>query len=84
MEENPYLKSAILEVVNNQLEANDPPETRQTFNRLVSAGYSEEDAKKLIGSVVASEIFDVMKKQEPFNPERFAKALKELPKIPGD
>ncbi len=30
MEENPYLKSAILEVVNNQLEANDPPETRQT------------------------------------------------------
>ncbi len=82
MEENPYLKSAILEVVDNQLEANDPPETRQTFDRLISEGYSEEDAKKLIGWVVTSEIFDVLKKQEPFNPERFAKALHELPKIP--
>ena len=84
MEENPYLKSAILEVVDNQLQANDPPETRQTFDRLISEGYSEEEAKKLIGCVVTSEIFDVLKKQEPFNPERFAKALNKLPKLPQD
>jgi hypothetical protein len=84
MEESLYLKSAILEVVDNQLNANDPPETRQTFDRLISEGYSEEDAKKLIGCVVTSEIFDVIKKQEPFNPERFAKALNELPKTPND
>ena len=84
MEENPYLKSAILEVVDNQLQANDPPETRQTFDRLISEGYSEEEAKQLIGCVVTSEIFDVLKKQEPFNPERFAKALNELPKLPQD
>jgi len=82
MEENPYLKSAILEVVENQLQANNPPETRQTYNRLISEGYSEIEAKKLIGSVVSLEIFDVLKKQEPFNPERFAKALNELPKLP--
>jgi hypothetical protein len=51
---------------------------------LISEGYSEEDAKQLIGCVVTSEIFDVLKKQEPFNPERFAKALNELPKLPQD
>ena len=84
MEENPYLKSAILEVVDNQLQANDPPETRQTFDRLISEGYSEVEAKKLIGCVVSSEIFDVLKKQEPFNQERFAKALNELPKLSRD
>jgi hypothetical protein len=78
------LKSAILEVVDNQLQANDPPETRQTFDRLISEGYSEEEAKKLIGCVVTSEIFEVLKKWEPFNPERFAKALNELPKLPQD
>ena len=82
MKENPYLKSAILDVVDNQLQANDPPETRQTFDRLISEGYSEDEAKKLIGCVVTSEIIDVRKKQEPFNPERFAKALNELPKLP--
>ncbi len=84
MEENPYLKSAILEVVDNQLKANDPPETRKTLKRLISEGYSEDEAKNLIGCVVTSEIFDVLKKQEPFNPERFAKALNALPEIPGD
>jgi hypothetical protein len=83
MEENTYLKSAILEVVENQLQANDPPETRQAYDRLISEGYSEVEAKKLIGCVVSSEVFDVLKKQEPFNPERFAKALNELPKSIG-
>jgi len=84
MEENPYLKSAILEIVDNQLQANDPPETRQTFDRLISEGYSEKEAKKLIGCAVTSEIFDVLKKQQPFNPERFAKVLHNLPKLPQD
>ncbi len=84
MDENPHLKPSILEVVDNQLQANDPPETRQTFNRLISEGYSEVEAKRLIGCVVSSEIFDVLKKQEPFNLERFAKALNELPKLPWD
>lgn len=84
MEENPYLKSALLEVVDNQLNANDPPETRKTFERLTSEGYSEDEAKRLIACVVTSEMFDVLKKQEPFNLERFVKALNALPKIPGD
>ena len=79
MKEKPYLKSAILEVVENQLQANDPPETRKTFDRLISEGYSEEDSKKLIGLVVTSEIFDVLNKQEPFNSKRFVRALNELP-----
>jgi hypothetical protein len=35
---NPYLKAAVLEVVQNQLEANDPPEAREAFNRLTSQG----------------------------------------------
>jgi len=34
---NPQLKATILEVVSNQLRANDPPETRETLDRLVSS-----------------------------------------------
>ena len=84
MDKNTHLKSAILEVVENQLQANDPPETKQTFDRLISEGHSEHEAKELIGSVVSSEIFDVLKKQEPFNPDRVAKALYKLPELPWD
>ena len=82
MDETPYLKTAISEVVDNQLQANDPPETKRTFERLISVGYSEKKAKELIGFVVTSEIFDVLKQQQPFNPERFVKALDRLPKLP--
>ncbi|CAK8723365.1 DUF1841 domain-containing protein [Candidatus Electrothrix laxa] len=79
-----HMKVAIIEVIDNQLAANDPPETRQTLDRLLSEGHSEKDAKKLIGCVVTAEIFDVLKKGEPFDLERFIQALNALPKIPED
>jgi peroxiredoxin family protein len=84
MEENPYLRSQIIEIVENQIKANDPPETKQTYERLVSEGYSAKEAKKLIACVVSSEIFDILKKQEPFNYGRFVKALDGLPTLPWD
>jgi len=79
MKENPILKSAILEVVDNQLKSGDPPETRQTFNRLIGEGISEEDAKIYIGQAVAVEIFNVMKHCESFNLERYRHNLSRLP-----
>ncbi len=82
MEINRRLEESVLEVVDNQLRSNDPPETRQTFDRLISEGYSEKEAKELIGHVVASEIFVVLKNQEPFNLVRFVDALNKLPKLP--
>jgi len=78
------LQAAILKVVENQLRNNDPPQTKQTFERLNAAGHSEDEAKRLIGCVVTSEIFDVLKKQEPFNLDRFVKALDRLPAIPWE
>jgi hypothetical protein len=47
-------------------------------------GISEDDAKSLIGSVVAVEIFEVLKRQELFNPERFTQALNRLPELPEE
>jgi len=79
---NSYLKAAILEVVENQMRNNDPPETRQTCDHLIQEGHSEEDAKRLIGCVVISEIFDILKKNQEFNLNRFVKALRNLPKLP--
>ncbi len=76
---NSKLKASILEVVNNQLKSGDPPETRQTFNRLVGDGISEKDAKNYIGQAVAIEIFNVMKHGETFNLARYRNNLSRLP-----
>ena len=84
MKPNPRLKAVILQVVDNQLKNNDPPETKQTYNKLIKEGFSESEAKQLIGCVVVAEIFDVLKKKETFNQERFVKALNKLPKLPWE
>ena len=81
---NNSLKPLILEVVNNQIRSNEPPETRQTFERLQTEGFTKEEAKELIAAVVASELYDVMKEQQPFNRDRFVAALNRLPKLPWE
>jgi len=83
-EGNPHLQAAIMEVVENQLRSNDPPQTRQTFERLIAAGHTEQEAKRLIACVVSAEIFDVLKKNEPFNLDRFLKGLNKLSTMPWE
>ena len=75
---NVHLQRAILEVVENQIRENKPPETKKTFERLLRGGYSEEDAKKLIGTAVVSEIFHVLKSGNPYDEKRYIEALKKL------
>jgi hypothetical protein len=54
---NENLKSTVPEIVDNQLRDNTPPETRQTYQRLLKEGYKDQEARELIGVVVSSEIF---------------------------
>ena len=83
-EYNPLLREQFLEVVENQLEAKDPPETRETFDRLVSEGISEEDAKIYIAQAVCLEALSVLKHRHPFNLKRYVKNLNRLPKEPRE
>lgn len=75
---NPHLKAAILEVVENQLRDGDPPETRQTLQRLLAAGYSRKQATEMIGSAVVEEIWAVLHDNKPFDRERFVGLLEKL------
>ena len=81
---NPQIKKHIIEVVNNQLRDNDPPETNETLQRLISEGIPEKEAIELIGSVVCYEIFHVLKSNKPFNETRYVSALKKLPSLPEE
>ena len=75
---NPHLKKAILEIVENQLEANDPPETHKTLKRLMATGYSRKQAMEMIGTAVIGEIWEVLHDNKTFDPERYAAILDEL------
>ncbi len=81
-ETNPYLKHEMLEIVKTQLKNLDPPETKQTYDRLISSGISDKEARRLLGCAVANEIFYVLKDQQPFDRARFVEALDKLPELP--
>lgn len=81
---NPRLKAAILETVENQLKSDDPPETKKTLARLKAEGFSDEDARVLLGQAVAVEIYCVLKERKPFNQERFVRNLENLPTQPAE
>ena len=81
---NPHLRQAILDVVNNQLRDGNPPETAETLDRLIREGHSREQAIELIGAVVVSEIFEVLKEGRPYDPVRFVAALRSLPRLPWE
>jgi len=83
-ETNPELGRTILEVVENQIRDNDPPETRQTADRLKAEGYTADEVRRLISTAVTVEIFHIMRDRESFNRERFVWNLAHLPREPWE
>jgi hypothetical protein len=81
---NPHLTRAFLEIVENQIRDNDPPETKETVQRLVAQGISKQDAKILVAQAVCVEIWDAMTNGVPFNRERFVRNLRHLPNEPQE
>jgi hypothetical protein len=82
MNNRQLLRETILEIVENQLRENNPPATKDTLDRLVNEGYTKDEARRLIGCVVTKEVFDVWKTMEPYNEERYVRALRRLPELP--
>jgi len=78
------VREGIMEAVNEQLSKNDPPEVKQTLDRLISEGWSKTDAKSLIAQCLIVEIFDIGKHGKPYDPERYVKNLNNLPEEPFD
>lgn len=75
---------AMVEVVENQIRDNDPPETRITLDRLMSLGESRENAMRHIACALSVEVFEALKNKNPYNEERYLKNLKNLPELPFD
>jgi hypothetical protein len=76
------LNKAVLDIVDNQIRDGNPAATKETFDRLVGEGIARDEARRLIGCVVASEIFDILKQLQPYDEGRYVKALRKLPELP--
>ena len=79
-----HFRAALREAIQNQITANDPPETKEAFGRLIAAGFPEEDVWPLLSAVLAFELAAIVKEVRPFSLEDYVKALKALPDLPLD
>ena len=76
------LRASFLGVFDNQLRADQPPETRLTLDRLVAQGHTQEDAKMYIAQAVCLEAFEVVKQKKPYDEARYIRNLQLLPAEP--
>jgi len=84
METNEVMRKEIFKIINNQIRANKPPETKLAFKRLTDLGYDDFVTKQLIGQCLAVELFGMLKHKKPFDEQRYIKNLNRLPKEPLD
>lgn len=68
-----------MRVVAQQLRTVNPPETKQTYDRLIALGYPKKLVLTMLASVVAAEVFAIIQTKKPFDHARFAAALHRLP-----
>jgi len=79
---NPILHVTIHMTIENQLAIGQPPETGQAVEVLMQQGLSRHEAIHRVGTVLAEEIYGVLKDNRPFDESEFTRKLKQLVK-PG-
>ena len=78
------VRASLREAIQNQIAANDPAETKETFNRLIAGGFAEEDVWRLLSAVFVVELATILREDRPFSLDAYVKALKALPDLPLD
>jgi hypothetical protein len=74
----------LIQAVKEQIRQGDPPETKETFDRLRREGHVEDEVYRLLGCVMTSEIYDVMKDERVFDRDLYVRRLRALPKLPWE
>jgi hypothetical protein len=82
--EGELARLAIMEIIETQLEDDNPPETGQTLRRLMREGKSEDEAWDLIACALTFEIFRTFRDRRDFDTENYIRILNALPALPYD
>ena len=78
---SPEVKKVILGAVRIQIEENNPPETKQTYERLLGEGISPENVCIYLGQALISEMYYMMREKRLFDRDNFVKLLAKLPNL---
>ncbi|WP_375740661.1 hypothetical protein [Pseudomonas boanensis] len=82
--EEAFAEATLTQAIENQIEADDPPAARATFNKLTLVGYEREEILQLMALVLAHEIDAMLRADRAFDTAWYEQALRALPELPED
>ena len=79
-----FAEATLTQAIENQIESDEPPAAKATFNKLTLVGYAREDILNLMAQVLAFEIDNMLVEDRAFNSEWYENALRALPELPPE
>ena len=76
------VRAALRHALELQIDIQDPPETKQTFARLIECGVPRDEAWRLLSAVLATELAAIERDKRPFDRDAYCSALRRLPSLP--
>lgn len=81
-DEEEFAEATLIQAIENQLESDNPPAAKATYNKLTLVGYEREAILEMMAHVLAVEIDALLEEDRPFNTEWYEQALRALPELP--
>ena len=73
------VRDAMLDTVLSQINTNDPPEARTTYDRLIDSGNSNSQALQLMAAALRVEMSRMLTESTPFDNDKYSALLKKIP-----
>ncbi|KIU47008.1 MULTISPECIES: hypothetical protein [Pseudomonas] len=83
-DEEAFAESTLIQAIENQIENDNPPAAKATFNKLTLVGYEREDILNLMAHVLACEIDAMLEDDRAFDTQWYETALRALPELPPE
>ena len=83
-DEEAFAEDTLIQAIENQIESDNPPAAKATFNKLTLVGYERDDILNLMAHVLAVEIDKMLEEDRAFDTEWYETALRALPELPPE
>ncbi|NWD55188.1 MULTISPECIES: hypothetical protein [Pseudomonas] len=83
-DEEAFTESTLTQAIENQIESDNPPAAKATFNKLTLVGYEREEILNLMAHVLAVEIDKMLDEDRAFDTQWYESALRALPELPPE
>ena len=83
-DEEEFAEDTLIQAIENQIESDNPPAAKATFNKLTLVGYERDEILSMMAHVLAVEIDALLEEDRAFDSQWCETALRELPTLPPE